>query len=236
MGLSRVLALICTLILQNTLVNAQSTGVTTLDATACASPSCTVTPTAISDITIQPTPFTIQAPGALTPVVIEFDAITITSLQPSPTVLHNPGSGVLTLGKTTVSNLKVTATTSYFVSPTETLDVAAVADVRGETQLFFGFNNDGQSACELFGITDASSDASVLNSRIVGKSLAKRAVVPKQFGNPGSNEMTWLNNGISEALIVLRAVLTRLNSVPDVTQLADLGWVGNSLRSLTSIK
>jgi hypothetical protein len=125
--------------------------VTEIDASNCATPSCTVTPTLLTSLTFSPTPVTIlHAPGAITPVVVSFEPITVESLQPKSTVLDNPdGDGVLSLGSTTFSNLKATATTSYLVVPSDAtdaldlhLEVAVEVDVEAEAQLFFGFDHN----------------------------------------------------------------------------------------------
>jgi hypothetical protein len=186
---------------------------TTLPAAVCETPSCTVSPTPISSVKIQPSPVTVNPPGASLPVVLTFEAITLSNLELDPTVLHNPGSGTLTLGKTTISNIKATATTSYLVAPSETLKVAAIADVREEIQLSFGFDSNELSICRL------TQDSSILRSR-VARRLRKRGVNFLQFGND--------NFGISsvlDAATVIDRVIDRMTEVADPTQIFDLGSV-----------
>jgi hypothetical protein len=197
--------------------NAQQSGQTTLDASACATPSCTVTPTVLSSITIRPSPATVHPPGALLPVVVSFEPFTLTSFQPETTVLSNPGTGVLTLGTTKVSGIKVTTTTSYFVSPTQTLDVAVVADVRGETQLFFAFETNDDQFCEI-------APRSLLRSRIA-RGLSKRRVTFQDMGNDGSASRTYGNNIVDDARTVLNEVIARLESEDDPRTITDKGYV-----------
>jgi hypothetical protein len=170
----------------------------------------------------------LHAPGAITPVVVSFHPITIASLQPETTVLANTGDGVLSLGSTTFSGLKATATTSYLVIPSDAadapdlfLDVAVVADVRAEAQLFFGFNNDDGAACQLF--PEASlSKRSLYNSRSLRRGLNKR-VANTQDVSVAKGEKAWITAAVLDAAAVIDAVVTRFEKGPIVKQINDIG-------------
>ena len=195
-----LVTLLITLLCANLIVG-QEISATTLAATACASPSCTVTPTILSPITIQPSPTTVNAPGASLPITFTFDRITISSFRPDPTVLSNPGSGFLTLEKTTITNLRrVTATQSYIVEPSQTLSVVVIVDVQAEAQLFFAQNNDPDSICNL------DSGVSKLRSRITGqRSIGKRNF--RFDNNNAANTNTFITDAVAEANIVLDTFL-----------------------------
>jgi hypothetical protein len=199
-----------------------SSGPTVIDATDCASPSCTVTPTTLSPITVTPDPVTIpHAPGAITPVVLTFDPITISNLKPKPTVLANNGNDPLTLGSTTISNLKATATTSYLVVPSDadnkrvTLDVAVEVDVREKAQLFFGFNNDDDGVCKLFP-SERRQDSlfkRLFHSRSLRRGLGKR--VHRIIDTNGEGDDAWINDAIGQATTVLQAVQHRFIQISE---------------------
>lgn len=195
-------------------------GLTTLDASNCAIPSCSITPTALTSITITPSPVTVlHPPGAITPVVLTFDPITIASFQPKPTVLANNGDGILTLGTATLSSFKATATTSYLVLPSDAasdenleLDVAVVANVEAKAQLFFAFNNDNQGVCDLFpgsGISDRSIER-FHKSRSLRRGLMKRHAL---LLDVSETDETWINAAIEDSKKVLSAMSTRLKAL-----------------------
>lgn len=165
-----------------------STSVTTIDAVSCDTPSCTVTPEAITSLTVQPSPTTVHVPGKLEPLVFSFDSVTLSSFQPDPTSLANDGSGTLTLGSITITAFpSASATQSYAVDGDEsvTLTAAVTAAVQAEAQLYITEEIDSDSACALFpGLSRRDDDPSLSpllwarNSRITGRrpALAKRAV------------------------------------------------------------
>ncbi|RAL58985.1 hypothetical protein DID88_009014 [Monilinia fructigena] len=195
-------------------------GLTILDASNCASPSCTITPTALTSITITPSPVTVlHPPGAITPVVLTLDPITIASFQPKPTVLANNGDGILTLGTATLSSFKATATTSYLVLPSDAepdekleLNVAVVANVEAEAQLFFAFNSDKQGICDLFpgaGISDRSIEK-FHNSRSLRRGLMKRHALLLDVSD---SDKTWVEDAIEDSKTVLSATATRLTAL-----------------------
>lgn len=211
-------ALILFFSITNVVGDTITTSVTTFDAASCAIPSCTITPASLtSDITIQPTPTTIFVPGHVLPLVFTFDRVTLDAFQPEPTILRNDGTGTLTLGTTTLTDLpSASATRSYTVdiAPDVTLKAVVSVAVQAEAPLFIDRQHDSNDACELFPELGRRS----ARKRITGRRLrvVKREPIPIRVSPD-------MGAGIIEpALAAARKVLTAIRTYFDGVSAADV--------------
>lgn len=195
-------------------------GASTLLGENCGFPFCTVTPSLLSSLTVLPTPVTILPPGALLPVVISFEAIT-TRFSLISTLLNKfDPANTLTLGSTTISGLKATATADYAISLTESLSFAVVVEVEAKAQLLFGFNTDEERVCELFPDESLAADDLELSSRSTKRGIEKRALV---YADITGKNKAWVRSARSEAFTVLKKFLAYGRRQEDQSVLTDIG-------------
>lgn len=203
-----------------------TTSVTTISGISCATPSCTVTPEPITDLTIHPSPTTVfNLPGRLLPLVFSFDDITITSHELDPTTLANDGKGVLTLGSTTITDFpSASASQTYTVEaePDVTLTAAVTVKVQAKAQLFIAEESDPDSVCALF--PDVTRRRDLLRSRITGGRLKNLKRTGDLEDTTDQNAKDFAQKAISEAKRVVASFLNYFgNAQPTLSQLASLG-------------
>jgi hypothetical protein len=189
-----------------------STSVTTLDGGLCATPSCTITPEAITSLTIQPDSTTVNVPGREEPLTFTFDSISVSSFQPDPTTIANDGDEILTLGTTTITDFpSASATQSYTVDSesTVTLTAAVTVKVQAEAQLFIAEESDPGGVCELFAGGTTRRQLSMPKPRPQQLRYTKRLARPMGVGPDAS---TFISKAVDEAEQILDAMMTFLDS------------------------
>jgi hypothetical protein len=188
-----------------------TTSVTTIVAPICETPSCTVSLAAVTSLTVTPSATTVHVPGKVDPLTFAFDPVTLQSFQPDPTTLSNPGTGILSLGSITITNLpSASATQSYKVDGDEdvTLTAAVTVAVEAKAQLFVAEEIDDSSTCALFpGQTRRDVLQSFEMSRIVGQrpNITKREEV---FSFIDPTIRTFAVLAVTDALTMVQTFLT----------------------------